>query len=873
MTLKHLSTTIISIVLATCATCAQTISGTVTDSKSGAPVAGAHAIVLSEPDSTVIAYTIVDKDGKFAITKNISKACSLRITCLGYAKSVVKIKSLPANGIKIQLTPKAFNLKEVSVKKRAPGAIVKGDTVKFNLERYTDGTEQVLGDVLNKLPGVKVSEGGKVTAGGKLVDKLLLNGQDFAGEKHELLTKNLPSEMVEGVELLKNYNEYSILEGFKSKGTAINIGVDSAYMRRPTGNAELWGGHRDKYRAKGNIFFIGDEAMWSVNGKAYNTGEETMSNEEYMTLCGGVKNFAEAIAGRTTAVERPQYNSDTFISADMATRRRSDNMATANMAWNPSKRLKINAFGIFSSERAHSASSIERTFIGEDALPSRHTSEAGKNERKLTSVNLNVKCETSENGLATYGGTATFSPNKYSETTDFWGQTNWESDNKACHTEHDASYSHKISKDKLLTLRGYWVYDKDKTNVSLSSDTSQSSASLAELPTTQTRTKATTMSGGCASFIQRFGKTMRLRVSMAYDFDRSRYEADSKSQNFITPKSQNDCGAATASLTVSKTRGMVQFGVGGQLVNVSSSATRTKWKLLPEATLELHFSKLNTFELSYESELARDGSIPWASTKRLMNYRTIYDYSATDEMLHMRHSVSFFYLYYNRIDDISIMANGTFSEREKPTVYNNMTRGDIMMRTRTVSTRSDRYSYVSIDVDKGFSIPLRARVKINADNSIIPEYYDLKINTNRYATIETEVSLKTKFRSIFNIEVGGEYSASKNELDIMNETSKWRSYQLRIQPMAVSPEHGLKIKMPICYINDKAGNETISYVNVSFNASKKIGQHMSAYAEACDLLNTDNSNRITRSVEGDHEDIASEARMPGYLLLGVKWIF
>lgn len=86
MTLKHLSTTIISIVLATCATCAQTISGTVTDSQSGAPVAGAHAIVLSEPDSTVIAYTIVDKDGKFAITKNISKACSLRITCLGYAK-------------------------------------------------------------------------------------------------------------------------------------------------------------------------------------------------------------------------------------------------------------------------------------------------------------------------------------------------------------------------------------------------------------------------------------------------------------------------------------------------------------------------------------------------------------------------------------------------------------------------------------------------------------------------------------------------------------------------------------------------------------------------------------------------------------------
>lgn len=371
------------------------------------------------------AFAVTDAEGVFDVKKELRLPCCLKISCLGFATKVVPIKSTPRKPMRIEIMPKVFDLKEVAVRQRAPGAAVRGDTVRYNLRMFTDGTEQVLGEVLDKLPGIKVTESGKVTAGGKLVDNILLNGQDFTGDRHEVLTKNLPSEMVEKVELIKNYNEYSVLDGFKSKGTAINIGVDSAYTRRPTGNVEIWGGHREKYRANGSLFFIGSDAMLCANAKVYNTGEEAISNLEYLELCGGVKSFADAISGRASVVERPAPSVGAYLKADMTTRGREDQMVTANAAWNPSDKLKIKAYVIFNREETGSAEEIRRAFIGKDAKEAVRLAEMADNDRRATSGRVEVKYETGANGIVSYLGTVSGSPESYAETSNFSGDTRW----------------------------------------------------------------------------------------------------------------------------------------------------------------------------------------------------------------------------------------------------------------------------------------------------------------------------------------------------------------------------------------------------------------------------------------------------------------
>lgn len=850
----------------------QTLTGIVTDKASGAPVAGAHAIALSLPDSTVASFAATDAEGRFEIKKTPKAPFCLRISCMGLEKKDIHIKVPPRRPVEVELKAKEFSLKEVSVSRRAPGAIVRGDTITYNIAKYTDGTEQVLGDVLSKLPGISVSENGKVTSGGKLVDKVLLNGQDFTGDRHEVLTKNLPSEMVGKVELLKNYNEFSVLEGFKSKGTAINIGVDSAYTRRPTGNVELWGGYKDKYRAKGNLFFIGQEAMWSLNAKAYNTGEDAMSDEDYLELCGGIRNFADAITGRTTVVQRPATSARAYLKTDVATRRREDQIMTANAAWNPTAGLRINAYAIFNREATGAAQDVKRTFIGKEAKPAVSTREKADDEKKITSGRLDVKYETGAGALIAYRGSASCNPDAYTENAGADGATKWDSDSRNVHTEHDISFAKRFTDNQLLTLRAYGAFDKGKADVTLLSDTADPFGYKAAAIWQKTDDE-TWMAGGSASYVARFRGKVKLRLSAAHDFDRCKSETLSTETGLAAPKSSSDCQSTTLSLSVSKTSGKVRADAGLHLAHVSTEASRTEWKLLPEASVTVNFSKLHSIELSYESSLSRDGRTPWTATRRMANYRTLRDYAALDEMLHTFHSAYLFYMYFNRFDDISVVVNGGAQVEKSPTANDMESLGGTLIESRGPSSRDDRYAYLQLSFDKGFAFPLRFKVDATGSKNLSPVCYGGEAYTQESSDIEAEISLKTRFKIPLNVEAGGSLGYTRTEIGIMGEPAEWRTGSLRIQPILASKRHGLKVKLPVTYIRDESGDATIEYVDLSLTASKKIGQQLSIFAEGRDMLHCGKRERVTSSVYGDTEDTVTETRMPGYVIAGLKWIF
>lgn len=134
------------------------VGGVVVEAKGGQTIPGAHAVLQSLPDSSVVAFAISGRDGSFAIAKGAKTPCQLRISCMGYATKYVSLEALPTLGLRVEMETKAFNLSEIAVKQRALSAVVRGDTIRYNIEKYKDGTEQVLGDVLDKLPGIEVTE-------------------------------------------------------------------------------------------------------------------------------------------------------------------------------------------------------------------------------------------------------------------------------------------------------------------------------------------------------------------------------------------------------------------------------------------------------------------------------------------------------------------------------------------------------------------------------------------------------------------------------------------------------------------------------------------------------------------------------------------
>ena len=181
---------------------------------------------------------------------------------------------------------------------------VSGDTIDYNFRKYTDGTENVLADILAKLPGLEMDEKGQVRANGKPVDKITVNGQNFFGSQNEQITKNMPVDFIDKIQLNNNYSEYSLLRGFNTKrSTVINVDVDSLHRGRVTGNVEGWGGYKKKYRTSVNLYSFGTKKMWGLHAKQFNTGEEMMSLMDYIKTIGGIQSYAEHYDGEASIIK------------------------------------------------------------------------------------------------------------------------------------------------------------------------------------------------------------------------------------------------------------------------------------------------------------------------------------------------------------------------------------------------------------------------------------------------------------------------------------------------------------------------------------------------------------------------------------------
>lgn len=184
----------------------QTIEGYVLDRQSGKGISFASIVALNDRH-VPIAFSTTNDKGHFIIMVTATDSILLRATCIGY-KEAEKRTRTPVPNIRFLLNPDTRSIKEVNVKGRMPGMKVSGDTIDYNFRKYTDGTENVLADILAKLPGLEMDEKGQVRANGKPVDKITVNGQNFFGSQNEQITKNMPVDFIDKIKLNNNYGSF-----------------------------------------------------------------------------------------------------------------------------------------------------------------------------------------------------------------------------------------------------------------------------------------------------------------------------------------------------------------------------------------------------------------------------------------------------------------------------------------------------------------------------------------------------------------------------------------------------------------------------------------------------------------------------------------
>ena len=135
-------------------------------------------------------------------------------------------------------------LDEVQITYEIP-ITIKGDTIVYNADSFKNGSERNLEDVIEKLPGVEINEDGQVEVEGKVVNKLMVNGKDFFDGDTKIATKNIPSNAVDKIQVLRNYSEVSQLKSVRnnSDSFALNIKLKEGKENFWFGNVKTGGGY------------------------------------------------------------------------------------------------------------------------------------------------------------------------------------------------------------------------------------------------------------------------------------------------------------------------------------------------------------------------------------------------------------------------------------------------------------------------------------------------------------------------------------------------------------------------------------------------------------------------------------------------------
>src|SRR5690606_29401747 len=105
-------------------------------------------------------------------------------------------------------------------------------------------------DLLTQLPGIQVDKDGKITAQGKAVNKVLVDGEEFFGDDPTLVTKNIRSDMVDKVQLFDKKSDQAVLTGIDDgvENKTLNIKLKEDKKNGYFGKVEASGGTDGYYQ-------------------------------------------------------------------------------------------------------------------------------------------------------------------------------------------------------------------------------------------------------------------------------------------------------------------------------------------------------------------------------------------------------------------------------------------------------------------------------------------------------------------------------------------------------------------------------------------------------------------------------------------------
>lgn len=231
----------------------RTITGTVIDSTKQT-IIGALVKLTSPTDTTA---TSTNADGVFTFRNVKSANFNIQINGLGYQtisrvyKFDEKQSAINLNNITLKTQT---NMLDVVVVDGTPTITYKTDTIEFRADAYNMKDNATVEDLVKKMEGMEVDKDGALTVQGEQVKKARINGKDYFGGDVAAALKDLPSDIVDKIQIVDDYGDEARRTGVKDgePQRVLNIVTKSNKRVGNRGRFEAGAGSDERYQLTAN---------------------------------------------------------------------------------------------------------------------------------------------------------------------------------------------------------------------------------------------------------------------------------------------------------------------------------------------------------------------------------------------------------------------------------------------------------------------------------------------------------------------------------------------------------------------------------------------------------------------------------------------
>jgi hypothetical protein len=344
----------------------------VINNESGKPVSFASVKFKNDSAGITKAFCIADVSGRYLLPVGSKEKGWIVFSATGSEDfyTYFQIYDKDTLVIDIILTASAKELPGITVKNK-PYLEISGDTTFYKADRFKRGNESTVSELLSNIPGFILGPGNKLIYNGKIIDRILINGDDLTGANYAKLITSLDVTGIDQLQVIQNYSADDNLLNKLAAGNeqVLNIAYKKGFLRKFFGTIDCAAGLEGKHYNGGlqtmglfdriKILIVNrlnSVGKLSINPLALNMSDDIKADTEKdieLSNKSSLANISDMSVGIETISPLDQNNSSS---------------STLNFLIRPIKKLTIKGCFNFFTDRIGQRMDNTTTYFNEPAL-------------------------------------------------------------------------------------------------------------------------------------------------------------------------------------------------------------------------------------------------------------------------------------------------------------------------------------------------------------------------------------------------------------------------------------------------------------------------------------------------------------------------